>query len=60
MKRHYEIMRIMRTKIPSMHELLEGVSGILYIREATTHRVEGLKRMSDSSSTVACYVDLNR
>ena len=50
----------MRTKIPSMHELLEGVSGILYIREATTHRVEGLKRMSDSSSTVACYVDLNR
>ena len=60
MKRHYEIMRIMRTKIPSMHELLEGVQGILYIHEAITQRVDDLKRMSDSSSTVARYVNLNR
>jgi hypothetical protein len=60
MKRHYEIMRIMHTKIPSMHELLEGVQGIYYIHNAITHRVEGLKRMSDPSSTVACYVNLIR
>jgi hypothetical protein len=60
MKRHYEIMRIMRTKIPSMHELLEGVRGILFIHDAITLRVEDLKRMSDSSSTVACYFNLNR
>ena len=50
----------MRTKIPSMHELLEGVQGILYIHEAITQRVDDLKRMSDSSSTVARYVNLNR
>jgi hypothetical protein len=60
MKRHYEIMRIMRTKIPSMHELLEGAQGILYIRDAIMYRVDDLKRLSVSSSTVACDVNLNR
>jgi hypothetical protein len=51
MKRHYEIMRIMRTKIPSMHELLEGVRYPIYIRDAITYRVEDLTRVSVSSST---------
>jgi hypothetical protein len=57
MRHHYEIMRIMRTKIPSMHELLEGAVGILYIRDAIAYRVEDLTRVSVSSST-ACYAKL--
>jgi hypothetical protein len=57
MKRHYEIMRIMRTKILTIGELLEGARGILYIREAITYRIQDLTRMSISSSTVACYVN---
>lgn len=58
MKRHYEIMRIMRTKILNMRELAEGAQGILYINEAVIDRVQGLTRMSVSASTVACYVNL--
>jgi hypothetical protein len=53
MKRHYEIMRIMRTKILSMRELQEGAQGIVYIQGAVSYRVKDLKRVSDSSSTVA-------
>ena len=58
MKRHYEIMRIMRTKILNMRELLEGAHGILYINEAVEYRVQELTRMSVSPSTVACYANL--
>jgi hypothetical protein len=60
MKRHYEIMRIMRTKIPSMHELLVCAQGIIYIRDAIKYRVEDLGRVSVSSFSVARYVDLIR
>jgi transposase len=59
MKHHYEIMRIMRTKIPSIHELLEGVGGIAFIRDAIAYRIEDLTRVSVSSST-ACYAKLVR
>jgi hypothetical protein len=59
MKRHYEIMRIMRTKILNMRELLEGAQGILYINEAVIYRVQGLTRMSVSPSTVPCYVNFD-
>lgn len=58
MKRHYEIMRVMRTKLLSEHELQEGAQCIVYIQEAITHRVENLTRVSVSSSTAACYVNL--
>jgi hypothetical protein len=50
MKRHYEIMRIMRTKILSMRELLDGAQGILYISEAIKYRVQDLTRLSNLSS----------
>jgi hypothetical protein len=60
MKCHYEIMRIMRTKVPSMHELLEGMDGIIYIRDAIKYRVEDLRRKPVLSSTLACDVNLNR
>jgi hypothetical protein len=52
-------MRIMRTKIVSMGDLMEGAQGILYIREAITYRVQDLTRVSVSPST-ACYVNLIR
>jgi hypothetical protein len=52
MKRHYEIMRIMRTKILNMRDLLEGAQGILYIHEAITYRVQDLTRVSVSSTIV--------
>jgi hypothetical protein len=58
MKRHYEIMRIMRTKTLNMRELLEGAQGILYINEAVVDRVQGLTRMPVSPSTVARSVNL--
>jgi hypothetical protein len=58
MKHHYEIMRIMCTKILNMRELLEGVQGILYINEAVADRVQSLTRMSVSSSSVVCNVNL--
>src|ERR1700761_8603401 len=60
MKRHYEIMRIMRTKILSMRELQEGAQGIVWIREAIFYRVQDLTCVSVSSSTVACYVNLTQ
>jgi hypothetical protein len=60
MKRHYEIMRIMRTKILSVHELSEGTLGIPYIRDAITCRIEDLTRVSISLSTMACYAHLIR
>jgi hypothetical protein len=52
MKRHYEIMRIMRTKILSMRDLLDGAQGVVYINEAITYRVQDLSRVSISSSTL--------
>jgi hypothetical protein len=54
MKRHYEIMRAMRTKILSMRELVEGAQGIMYIHSAIVYRVQDLKRVSILSPTVAC------
>ncbi len=58
MKRHYEIMRIMRTKILNMRELLEGAQGIIYIYQAVVYRVQGLTSVLFLSSAVACYVNL--
>ena len=52
MKRHYEIMRIMRTKILSMRELMDGWQGVMYIYEAIKYRVQDLTRVSTPSSTV--------
>ena len=57
MKRHYEIMRIMRTKILNMRVLLQGAQGILYVNETVVYRVQGLTRMSAvSPSNVDCYL----
>jgi len=42
MKRHYEIMRIMRTKVVNFRDLFEGLEGILYVYRAAVHRVKDL------------------
>lgn len=49
MKRHYEIMRIMRTKVVNLRDLFEGVEGILYVYRAVLHRVGDLTGVSISS-----------
>ncbi len=58
MKRHYEIMRIMRTKILSMRELVEGMQGIMYIHNAIVYRVQDLKRVSVLSPSMSCYANI--
>lgn len=58
MRRHYEIMRVMRSKILSMRELQEGMQGILYIHNAAIYRVQDLERASVSSSAVILYANL--
>ena len=49
MNRHYEIMRIMRTKIVNPRDLVEGESCILYVQDVITYRVEDLTSLSISS-----------
>ena len=56
MKRHYDIMRIMRTKILNRRDLQEGWQGIMYIRQAITYRVQDLTRMSVSLSTLSAIL----
>ena len=57
MKRHYEVMRVMRTKVLTMQELVEGAQGIMYIRSAIVYRVQDLERVSILSPTVAYYTN---
>jgi len=42
MKRHYEIMRIMRSKVLSLHDLTDGIQGIQYVESAIGYRVYDL------------------
>jgi hypothetical protein len=58
MKRHYEVMRIMRTKILSMRELQEGMQGILFINNAVIYRVQDLIRASILSPAMIFYANL--
>jgi hypothetical protein len=49
MKRHYEIMRIMRTKIVDSRELWHCVESVLYVYDAIGYRV------NDLASMLACH-----
>jgi hypothetical protein len=42
LKRHYEIMRAMRTKVLSSRELWYSVETILYVKDAIRYRVNDL------------------
>ena len=57
MKHHYEVMRVMRTKVLSMRELVEGAQGIMYIHSAIAYRVQDLERVSILSPTVPYYTN---
>jgi hypothetical protein len=58
MKRHYEIMRIMRTKITDSREILESVLSICYVYDAVSYRVDDLNSMLSLMSSVVWYTDL--
>ena len=50
MKRHYEIMRIMRAKVVDSRELWNSVESVLRVEEAIRYRVNDLTSMFASSS----------
>jgi hypothetical protein len=50
MKRHYEIMRAMRTKVLDSRELWYSVDTILYVIDASQYRANDLKSTSPSFS----------
>jgi hypothetical protein len=52
MTRHYEIMRIMRTKVVNFRDLFEGKQGIVCVMKAVGYRVKDLTSVSISSSVV--------
>ena len=58
MKRHYEIMRIMRTKVVDSRDLYEGADGILCVQYAIEYRVENLASPSVSPTYAACRINL--
>jgi hypothetical protein len=46
MKRHHEVMRVMRTKIVDPRELSQCEESIFYVEEAIRYRVKSLTSMS--------------
>ncbi|KAH9995914.1 hypothetical protein BJV74DRAFT_883811 [Russula compacta] len=42
LKRHYEIMRVMRTKVPNMRDLTDGMQCIQYVQDTNIRRLEEL------------------
>jgi len=60
MKRHYEIMRIMRTKKLDERDSKEAVDSLLYIYLAILYRKEDVFGVSVSSSSSTCHVNLTK
>jgi hypothetical protein len=60
MKRHYEMMRAMRTKIPDSREINESVASIRCVYTAIQYRVDDLNSMISlfKLSSLAQYADL--
>jgi hypothetical protein len=58
MKRHYEIMRIMCTKVVNFGDLYEGADGILYVQDAIQFRVKNLASASVLPTYAACRINL--
>ena len=46
MKRHYEIMRIMRTKVIDSRELSNSLASVLYLHDVIRYRVDDLTSLS--------------
>ena len=58
MKRHYEIMRVMRTKVVNFRDLFEGLEGVVYVYRAVLRRAKDLTGVSISSRSDPCRIDL--
>ena len=54
-KRHYEIMRVMRTKVLDNRELLYGIESIRYAKDAIQYRMNDLTSTSSPISLVDLY-----
>jgi len=52
MKRHYEIMRVMRGKVVDSREIWNCVESVLYVEDAIRYRVDDLACVFASSSPV--------
>jgi hypothetical protein len=59
MKRHYEIMRVMRTKVLDLDVLMEGMTSMYYVCDAITYRVNDLASTSVLLSATPSRTDLN-
>jgi hypothetical protein len=59
MKRHYDIMRMMRTKVVDSHELLNTVQSIQCLRDAIRDRVDDLASMPASPWLLGTMTDVN-
>ena len=52
MKRHYEIMRIMRVKVVDSRELWNSIESVLRVKDVIRYRVDDLASMFASSFSV--------
>jgi hypothetical protein len=57
-KRHFEIMQIMRTKIPHPREIWDSVDSIWRVHDAVSYRVYELSSILSLLSSVIRYADL--
>ena len=57
-KRHYEIMRVMRTKVLDNRELWYGIESIRHTEDAIQYRMNDLTSTSSPISLVGCIADL--
>ena len=53
MKRHYEIMRIMRVKVLDSRELWHSVESVLFVHDAIGFRVDDLTSILTLSSSAS-------
>ncbi len=58
MKRHYEIMQTMRTKIPHPREIWDSVDSIARVHDAVSYRVKDLTGILSLLSSVIRDTDL--
>src|SRR6266702_2837300 len=55
MKRHYEIMRAMRTRVLDSRELWNGADSLFYVKYAIRYRMNDLTSTSSPISLLALY-----
>jgi hypothetical protein len=58
MKRHYEIMQTMRTKIPHPREIWDSVDSIILVHDAVSYRMNDLTGILSLLSLLIRHADL--